>query len=101
MLAMLTSVIWALEAMWHHFAPHSEEKVVRDLTKIIEQARRSIESARAGSGYLPESLPNASLASVVFYDYSGNGYRLFAEYGDLRVTLNPDGRTVVEKTENK
>ena len=94
---LLVSSSWALESMWHHLAPHSEEKVIRDLTAIVEQARHAIETVRIEQGRLPEVIPNASLASVVFYDYRGEAYRLIAESGSVRVTLNPDGSQNIEK----
>jgi len=94
---LLISSAWALESMWHHLAPHSEEKVIRDLTAIVEQARHAIETVRIEQGRLPEVIPNASLASVVFYDYRGEAYRLIAESGSVRVTLNPDGSQKIDK----
>ncbi|MFZ9152105.1 MAG: hypothetical protein ACO22T_13165, partial [Burkholderiales bacterium] len=40
--ALIASVAWAIDSMWHHIAPQSQEKIIRDLDTIIEQARHSI-----------------------------------------------------------
>ena len=89
--ALAASVAWAVNAMWHHIAPQSEEKIIHDLDSVIEQARHSVESARGDLGHLPERIPNAALGSVVFYDYSGEVYRLFIASGNVSVMLDADG----------
>lgn len=94
---LVASVAWAVDAMWHHIAPQSEAKILRDLDEVIEQARHSIESARSDLGRLPERIPNAALANVVFYDYSGEVYRLFIASGDVSVMLNTDGSKKIDK----
>ena len=95
--ALIASVAWAIDSMWHHIAPQSQEKIIRDLDTIIEQARHSIESAKGELGRLPERIPNAALASVVFYDYSGETYRLFVTSGDVSVMLDTDGSKKIDK----
>ena len=95
-LFLMAGSVWAIDVVWRHVAPHSEEKAVRDLTAIVEQARHSIESARADLGALPEQIPNASLAGVVIYDRSGAGYRLVAESGGVIVTLDAGDTTSVQ-----
>jgi len=97
MVLLLGAAVWAGDLLWRHVAPHTEEKVIRDLTAIVEQARHAIETVRIEQGRLPEVIPNASLAAVVFYDFSGNAYRLIAESGNVRVTLNPDGTQKIDK----
>jgi len=98
---LLGAFAWALESMWHHFAPKSEARVVRDLDTVIEQARHAIESAKGDLGRLPERIPNAALASVVFYDYSGDAYRLFVTSGNVSVMLDTDGSKKVDKRGSK
>lgn len=95
--ALIASVAWAINSMWHHIAPQSQEKIIRDLDTIIEQARHSIESAKGELGRLPERIPNAALASLVFYDYSGETYRLFVTSGDVSVMLDTDGSKKIDK----
>ncbi|MGA0023184.1 MAG: hypothetical protein ACO3F9_00910 [Burkholderiales bacterium] len=94
---LLGAALWSADLLWRHIAPHTEEKTVRDLTAIVEQVRRAVESVRNAQGSLPEVIPNASLAAVVFYDYAGDSYRLIAESGAVRVTLNPDGTPTIDK----
>jgi hypothetical protein len=96
-LLLIAGAVWAAQSLWHHVAPHSEERVVRDLDSIIEQARHSVESARREMGRLPERIPNAALANLVIYDYSGEVYRLFAASGDVSITLDADGNKKVDK----
>lgn len=94
---LLASSAWAVNSVWHHVAPHTQERIIRDLDTIIEQARDSIESNKRSTGRLPERLPNAALASVVFYDYSGEAYRLFVTSGDVSVMLDNDGNKIINK----
>ncbi len=96
-LLLTVGAVWAVDSLWHHVVPHSEERVARDLDTIIEQARNSVESARAEMGRLPERIPNAALANIVFYDYSGEVYRLFAASGDVSITLDTEGNKRIDK----
>ena len=96
-LSLIAGAVWAVDSLWHHVAPHSEERVVRDLETIIEQARYSVESSRAEMGRLPERIPNAALANLVFYDYSGEVYRLYTASGEVSVTLDAEGNKRIDK----
>ncbi|MDH4152082.1 MAG: hypothetical protein OEV67_16400 [Betaproteobacteria bacterium] len=96
-LLLIAGAVWAVDTMWHHVVPHSEERVTRDLAAIIEQARQSVESARAELGRLPERIPNAALANLVFYDYSGEVYRLYTASGEVSVTLDAEGNKRIDK----
>ncbi len=96
-LLLIVGAVWATQSLWHHVAPHSEERVVRDLDAIIEQARHSVESARLEMGRLPERIPNTALANLVFYDYSGEVYRLFVASSDISITLDTDGNKRIDR----
>ena len=78
-------------------APPSTARVVKDLGTAVDLARDMIEELRRSSGALPEALPSASLAAVVFYEVSGSGYRLSATMGGIRMTMEPDGSRIVIK----
>ena len=96
-MVLFASSAWAFYSMWHHIAPRSPEKIIGDLDGIIEQARDSVESTRRDFGRLPERLPNAALANVVFYDTAGETYRLFVTSGEFSVMIDNDGRKTVNK----
>lgn len=93
--AALAAGGWMLLSLWHHLAPHSEEKVLRDLDKIIEQARRSVDTARETSGQMPLQIPNASLAGLVSYEYGEDSYSLQVTSGKVQISIDADGRKTV------
>ena len=94
---LAVAMIWAGGVLRRHFPSHSDDQIVRDLEAIIEQARHAVESARGEFGQLPERIPNASLAAVVYYESAGDVFRLIAESDKVRVTLDTDGKRKVDK----
>ena len=81
------------------FHSRSKSQTADDLDAIIEQARKSVESARTAQGKLPDALPNAALAGLVAYTPVGNNYQLFTSSRGISVTLELDGRkTVIQGT---
>lgn len=78
-----------------HFS--NSGRTAQDLDTIIEQARQSVETARATLGRLPDALPNAALAGLVSYTPVGNSYQLFTAAGGISVTLELDGTKTVKR----
>jgi hypothetical protein len=89
--------IYAVYALWSLFAPPSAGKVTRDLEVAVEAARVSVEKAKSESGQLPDALPSAALGAVVRYEHGRSDYRLSATILGVRVTLESDGKKVIEK----
>jgi hypothetical protein len=95
--ALAALAIYAVYALWSLFAPPSAGKVTRDLEVAVEAARVSVEKAKSESGQLPETIPSASLGSVVRYEHGKGDYRLSATILGVRVTLERDGKKIIEK----
>lgn len=83
-------------SLWSLLAPVSTQQVKHDLESAVDQARTVIDASRAKDGELPETLPNAALASVVRYEPDAGGYRLIASMMGVRVTLERDGKKSME-----
>jgi hypothetical protein len=94
---LVVLAIYAVYSLWALFAPPSTEKVAHDLEVAVDAARESVEKAKSESGQLPESIPSASLGSVVRYERGQQDYRLSATILGIRVTLEADGKKTVEK----
>ena len=58
-------------------------------------------AAKSGSGTLPASIPNASLAAVVVYEPGQQDYKLSATVMGVRVTLERDGSKTRDTSESK
>lgn len=82
---------------WRQLAPPSPDVIERDLAKVVEDARSTVEAAKSSSGRLPDVLPNASLSALVQYEHDANEYKLSASMLGLRVTISRDGSKSVEK----
>jgi hypothetical protein len=95
--ALAALAIYGVYSLWALFAPPSADKVTHDLEVAIEAARESVEKAKSESGQLPEAIPSASLGSVVRYEHGPSDYRLSATILGIRVTLERDGKKIVEK----
>ena len=87
----------SIYSIWTQFAPPSADIVARDLERVIDTARDSVEKSKSETGQLPEVLPSASLGSVVRYERGQSDYQLSATMLGVRVTLARDGKKIVEK----
>ena len=94
---LIVLAIYAVYSLWAMFAPPSADKVAHDLDAAVEAAHSLVEKSKSESGQLPETLPSASLGSVVRYEHGQSDYRLSATILGIRVTLERDGKKIVEK----
>ena len=86
---------------WHGNAPPSRERVAKDLERVLDMAKASVDAAKSGSGTLPASIPNASLAAVVVYEPGQQDYKLSATVMGVRVILERDGSKTRDTSESK
>jgi hypothetical protein len=78
------------------FAPPDQQQATHDLEAVIEKAHVLVDKVKAETGELPDTLPNAALASVVRYDHDKDTYSLTATILGIRVTLEPGGKKKTE-----
>lgn len=97
LVAVVAALVFAGTQLWPLLHIPSKGRTAEDLDAIIEQARQSVETARAAQGRLPDTLPNAALAGLVAYTPVGNNYQLFISSGGVSVTLEPDGKKTVKQ----
>ncbi len=76
--------VWA----WSRMAPASQHEVARDLERVIYQARDAVEAFKSENNRLPNTLPNASLSSVVNYaKVRDEGYLLVTRTQGVHLVL--------------
>jgi hypothetical protein len=99
MVLIAAGALWAAERLWHHWAPHAEEKFIGDFVAVVEQARDAIEESKRVNGELPQQIPNAALASVVRYQMLEGNYQLWVDGKGVVTYLDDDGRVKTVKSE--
>jgi len=72
-----------------------EVAIQTNLLSILRQARDSVESNRDANGTPPASLPNASLARIIYYRVSGKDYELTLYLNNNTATLDYDGNFIL------
>lgn len=101
MLVLAVAAVFSAYGIWTRIADPSAAKVSADLGQAIDLARASVEEVRKNTGALPETLPNASLASVVNYERRNTDYRLSASVVGVRVTIGWDGSKNIDMESGK
>ena len=100
-IALAGAAAFGAYQVFAYYAVPTVAKVGEDLAVAVDRARDSVEEVRKSTGALPESLPNAALASVVTYEARNTEYRLSASVGGVRVAIEWDGSKTVGKEMTK
>lgn len=97
MYGLVVAAAIGVYGLWTQVSNPSAAQVGADLGQALDLARASVEEARRSTGALPETLPNASLASVVYYERRSSDYRLSASVGGVRVMIEWDGSKKIDE----
>lgn len=89
--------LFSVYSIWKNTGTPGDAQIARDLDIALEKAHAAVEDVKSKTGALPETLPNAALASVVDYDPQQGSYQLTANMLGVRVTLQRDGKKTTEK----